>query len=59
MYVLAHSEDRRQKERAIHRRRLQRLVHGLNRLKRRPVSRDGLLQKVGALLPRPAGWGDS
>jgi hypothetical protein len=49
VYVLARSEDRRQKERAIHRRRLQRLVHGLNRLKRWPVSRDGLLQKVGAL----------
>ena len=49
VYVLARSEDRRQKERAIRRRRLQRLVHGLNALKRRPMSRDVLLQKIGAL----------
>jgi hypothetical protein len=49
VYVLARSEDRRQKERAIRRRRLKRLVHGLNALKRRPVSRDVLLQKIGAL----------
>ncbi len=49
VYVLARSADRRQKERAIRRRRLRRLVHGLNALKRRPVSRDLLLQKIGAL----------
>lgn len=49
VYVVARSEDRRQKERAIRRRRLQRLVQGLNALKRRPVSRDVLLQKIGAL----------
>jgi transposase len=49
VYVLARSEDRRQKERAIRRRKLKRLVHGLNVLKRRPVSRDVLLQKLGAL----------
>ena len=49
VYVLARSEDRRAKERAIRRRRLRRLVHGLNALKRRPVSRDVLLQKIGAL----------
>lgn len=49
VYVLARSEDRRQKERAIRRRKLQRLVKGLNALKRRPVSRDVLLQKIGAL----------
>jgi transposase len=49
VYVLARSEDRRSKERAIHRRRLQRLVKGLNGLKRRKVSRDVLLQKIGAL----------
>ena len=49
VYVLARSEDRRSKERAIHRRKLKQLVHGLNRLKRRKVSRDGLLQKIGAL----------
>ena len=46
---LARSEDRRQKEQAIHRRKLQRFVKGLNALKRRPVSRDVLLQKIGAL----------
>lgn len=49
VYVLARSEDRRHKERAIRRRKLQRLVRGLNRLKRRPGSRDDLLQKIGAL----------
>lgn len=49
VYVLARSEDRHQKERAIRRRRLKRLVHGLNAIKRRPVSRDVLLQKIGAL----------
>jgi len=49
VYVLARSEDRRQKERAIRRRRLKRLVHGLNALKRRSLSRDVLLQKIGAL----------
>jgi len=49
VYVLACSEDRRQKERAIRRRRLKRLVRGLNDLKRRKLSRDVLLQKIGAL----------
>jgi len=49
VYVLARSEDRRQKERAIRRRKLKRLVKGLNDLKRRTVSRDILLQKIGAL----------
>jgi transposase len=49
VYVLARSEDRRQKERAIRRRKLKRLVKGLNSLKRRPISRDTLLQKIGAL----------
>ncbi len=49
VYVLARSEDRRRKERAIRRRKLKRLVHGLNALKRRAVSRDVLLQKIGVL----------
>jgi hypothetical protein len=49
VYVLARSEDRRAKEQAIHRRKLQRLVKGLNALKRRKVSRDVLLQRIGAL----------
>jgi transposase len=49
VYVLARSEDRRRKERAIRRRKLKCLVQGLNALKRRSVSRDVLLQKIGAL----------
>jgi transposase len=49
VYVLARSEDRRQKERAVRRRKFKRLVHGLNELKRRSISRDTLLQKIGAL----------
>jgi hypothetical protein len=49
MYVLARSEDRRQKELAIRRRKLRRLVGGLNDLKRRKLTRDVLLQKIGAL----------
>jgi transposase len=49
VYVLARSEDRRLKERAIRRRKLKRLVQGLNAMKRRPMSRDVLLQKIGAL----------
>lgn len=49
VYVLARSEDRRNKECAIRRRKLKRLVKGLNALKRRAVSRDVLLQKIGAL----------
>jgi hypothetical protein len=49
LYVLARSADRRQKEAAIRRRRLRKLVHGLNRLKRRPVTRDTLLKKIAVL----------
>jgi hypothetical protein len=54
LYVLARSADRRQKENAIRRRRLKKLVHGLNRLKRRTVTRDTLLKKV-AVLQQEAG----
>ena len=54
LYVLARSADRQKKEQAIRRRKLKDLVHGLNRLKRRPISRDTLLKKV-ALLQRDAG----
>ena len=54
LYVLARSADRRQKERAIRRRRLKRLVHGLNRLKRRRITRDTLLKKI-AVLQKEAG----
>jgi len=54
LYVLAKSVDRQQKEQAIRRRKLKRLVHGLNRLKRRAVTRDTLLKKV-AVLQKEAG----
>jgi hypothetical protein len=54
LYVLARSADRRQKETAIRRRRLKHLVHGLNRLKRRSVTRDTLLKKI-AVLQKEAG----
>jgi hypothetical protein len=54
LYVLARSVDRRRKEAAIRRRKLKQLIHGLNRLKRRAISRDTLLKKV-AVLQRDAG----
>jgi len=54
LYVLARSADRRMKEAAIRRRKLKRLIRGLNRLKRRTISRDTLLKKV-AILQRDAG----
>jgi hypothetical protein len=54
IYVLARSANRRKKETAIRRRKLKQLIHGLNRLKRRTVSRDTLLKKV-AVLERDAG----
>lgn len=54
LYVLARSADRQKKEQAMRRRKLKRLVHGLNRLKRRPISRDGLLKKI-AVLQKEAG----
>lgn len=49
LYVLARSVDRRKKEEAIRRRKLKQLIHGLNRLKRRVISRDQLLKKVAVL----------
>jgi len=54
LYVLARSNDRQKKEEAIRRRKLKRLMHGLNRLKRRTISRDQLLKKV-AVLQQEAG----
>jgi transposase len=54
VYVLAKSVDRQKKEQAIRRRKLKRLIHGLNRLKRRPITRDTLLKKV-AVLQKEAG----
>lgn len=54
IYVLARSADRRNKETAIRRRKLKQLIHGLNRLRRRKITRDTLLKKV-AVLERDAG----
>jgi len=54
LYVQARSEQRRKKETAMRRRKLKRLVHGLNRLKRRPPKRDKLLKRV-AVLQKEAG----
>jgi hypothetical protein len=54
LYVLARSADRKAKERAIRRRKLKQLVHGLNRLKRRRLSRDTLLKRI-AVLQKDAG----
>jgi hypothetical protein len=54
LYVLARSADRKAKEVAMRRRRLKKLIHGLNRLKRRPVTRDTLLKKI-AVLQQEAG----
>jgi transposase len=54
LYVLAQSEDRRQKENAIRRRKLKALVRGLNRLKRRCANRDRLIEQV-AILRKAAG----
>ncbi len=54
LYVLARSENRQKKEEAIRRRKLKELIHELNRLKRRTISRDTLLKKL-AVLQRDAG----
>ena len=54
LYVLAESGARRAKENAMRRRKLQALVHGLNRLKRTCRDRDRLLEKV-AVLRKQAG----
>lgn len=55
LYVQAASGDRRKKENAMRRRRLKKLVHGLNRLKRnKGIKRDTLIRKV-AVLRKEAG----
>lgn len=54
LYVLARSVDRQKKEQAMRRRKLKQLIHGLNRLKRRTITRDTLLKKV-AVLQQEAG----
>lgn len=48
LYILALSQGRRQKERAIRRRRLQQLWKRLHELERQKLSRDDLLLKLGA-----------
>jgi hypothetical protein len=54
LFAQASSRDRQRKETAIRRRKLKRLVHGLNRLKRNPPNRDALLRRV-AVLRKEAG----
>jgi hypothetical protein len=54
LYVQASSQQRQKKETAMRRRKLKKLVHGLNRLKRRPPTRDRLLKRV-AVLQKEAG----
>ena len=48
LYVLARSEGRRAKERAIRRRKLARLLWKLRALGRKPPARDQLLLRIGA-----------
>jgi transposase len=54
LYIQARSGERRKKENAMRRRKLKKLVHGLNRLKRRKVKRDYLLERI-AVLKKEAG----
>jgi transposase len=55
LYVQARSGDRQKKENAMRRRKLKKLVQGLNRLKRRKnVKRDYLLERL-AVLKKEAG----
>lgn len=48
VYILARSQGRRQKERAMRRRRLKRLWERLHELQRQKLTRDELLLKLGA-----------
>ena len=48
LYLLAHSQGRRQKERAIRQRRLKRLWQRLQELRAQNLTRDKLLLKLGA-----------
>jgi len=54
LYVEACSLNRQKKENAMRRRKLKKLVHGINRLKRRKVKRDYLLERL-AVLRKEAG----
>jgi transposase len=57
LYVLAQSDDRVNKERAMRRRQLQGLVQRLKELREMELSRDQLLLKLGAAKARfPAAW---
>ena len=49
LYVLARSEDRRKKERAMRHRKMRKFLDGLGRLRARCRKRDRLLQRLGAL----------
>ena len=48
LYILARSQGRRKKERAMRRRRLKKLWHRLHELQRQKLTRDDLLLKLGA-----------
>ena len=48
LYILARSQGRRKKERAMRRRRLKKLWHRLHELQRQKLTRDELLLKLGA-----------
>ena len=54
LYVEACSGNRQKKENAMRRRKLKTLVNGLNRLKRRKIKRDYLLERL-AVLKKDAG----
>jgi hypothetical protein len=57
VYVLARSETRVAKERAMRRKQLKRLWRRLHQLQARPLRRDKLLLKLGAAQERwPAAW---
>jgi transposase len=57
VYVLAQSQDRVNKERAMRRRQLKRLWHRLKELQARELKRDALLMKLGAAKQQaPSAW---
>jgi transposase len=57
VYVLAQSDDRRHKERAIRRRQLKTLWKRLHQLREMSLTRDALLLKLGAAKQQaPAAW---
>jgi len=49
LYVLARSDERRKKERAMRRRKMRKLLDGLGRLRANCRGRDRLLERLGAL----------